>query len=81
MCKLLDVIAVILVIIAALNYGIGVFHMDILHMIFGEVKWLMMLVQVVIGLAGIYMIIRCPKMCKSSCGATVDHHHHDGGAQ
>lgn len=78
MCKLLDVIAVVLVIIAALNYGIGVFDVNVLVMIFGKIHWLNALVQIVIGLSGVYMIFRCPKLCckKSHCETKDEHHHH-----
>ncbi|MCF6777413.1 DUF378 domain-containing protein [Thiotrichales bacterium 19X7-9] len=86
MCKLLDVIAVVLVIIAALNYGIGVFGVDVLVMIFGKIHWLNMLVQIVIGLSGVYMIFRCPRLCKGGACPTKNeqppqqhNHPHDGG--
>ncbi|MCF6765222.1 DUF378 domain-containing protein [Thiotrichales bacterium 19S3-7] len=74
MCKLLDLLAVVLVIIAALNYGIGVFNVDVLSIIFGKIHWLNMLVQIVIGLSGVYMVFRCPRMCNGGSCPTKNNH-------
>lgn len=65
MCKLIDIIVVILVIIAAINFGLGLFGLNVLVMVFAGIPWLMKLAQIVIGLAGIYLIFRGHKVCHS----------------
>lgn len=60
--KVLDVIAGILVIIGALNWGLfGAFHIDVVAMIFGNMPMVARTIYVLIGVAGLYEIffIKC----------------------
>ena len=53
----LDWIAMILVIIGAINWGlIGIGGWNVVDMIFGSVSWLLKLVYILVGVAGLYMI-------------------------
>lgn len=53
----LDVLALILVIIGALNWGLfGLFQLDLVASILGSIAWLATTVYVLVGLAGLYMI-------------------------
>ena len=53
----LDWIALVLVIIGGLNWGLfGLFSFDLVKTLFGSIAWLAKLVYVLVGLSGIYMI-------------------------
>lgn len=55
--NVLDWIAIVLVIIGALNWGlVGLFGLDLVAAIFGSVPILATIVYVLVGLAGLYMI-------------------------
>ena len=50
-------IAVVLVIVGAVNLGlVGLFQWDLIEAIFGSVEWLLRTAQTIIGVAGLYMI-------------------------
>lgn len=50
-------IALALVIIGAINWGlIGLFGLNLVETIFGEMSWLSRIVYVLVGLAGAYSI-------------------------
>lgn len=56
----------LLVVVGALNWGlVGAFHFNLVNKIFGSVNWLERLVYILVGLAGIMMILSCK--CKA-CG-------------
>jgi hypothetical protein len=67
----LDVIALILVVIGALNWAsFGMFHVDLIAHVFGSFTTLSQIIYVLVGLSGIYLILRavqCCKKCESSC--------------
>ncbi|NJL44085.1 MAG: DUF378 domain-containing protein [Nitrosarchaeum sp.] len=53
----MDWVALVLVIIAALNWGvIGVASTDPVVLVFGFAPWLKTLVYLLLGLAGLYML-------------------------
>jgi len=53
----LDWVAIVLVIIGAVNIGlVGVASYDVLGKVLGSISWLAMLVNILIGLAGLYLI-------------------------
>ncbi len=53
----LDWIALLLVIIGGLNWGlVGIFELDLVQLIFGSIPILMKLVYVLVGLAALYML-------------------------
>ena len=53
----LDIIALVLVIIGAVNWGlVGLGGWDLVDLILGSVSWLAKTVYILVGLAGLYMI-------------------------
>lgn len=63
--NILDWICFILVLIGALNWGIyGISDHNIVQMIFGQVPWLLKVIYIVVGLAGLWSIYTFSKGCK-----------------
>ncbi len=63
----LDWVAVVLVIIGAVNWGlIGLFQFNLVDTIFGVGSAVARVVYVIVGLAGLWMIISAGKMGKES---------------
>ncbi len=55
--SVLDWIALVLVIVGGLNWGlVGIFEFDLVKTIFGSISWLQNLVYILVGLAALYMI-------------------------
>ena len=55
MSKTLDYIALIVVFIGAVNWGlIGLFRLDLL--IFGDMTWISRIIYVLVGICGIYLL-------------------------
>lgn len=55
--RLLDGIALAIVIIGALNWAlIGFFRFDLVAFIFGNMSWISRIVYALVGICGIYMI-------------------------
>jgi len=53
----LDWIALVLVIVGAVNWGlVGLFNLNVVDSVLGSVGWLLKLVYILVGLAGLYMI-------------------------
>ena len=53
----IDWIALVLVIVGAINWGlVGLFDFNLVSLIFGAVGWLETLIYALVGLSGIYMI-------------------------
>lgn len=53
----LDWVAIVLVIIGAVNWGlVGLLELDLVDVIFGSIGWLATTVYALVGLAGLYMI-------------------------
>ncbi|MCH9770585.1 MAG: DUF378 domain-containing protein [Gammaproteobacteria bacterium] len=67
-CNFIDWIALILVIIGAINWGlVGLFHWNLVNAIFSQ-SIITRIIYIVIGLAGlwaIYMMTKCGKSCNS----------------
>jgi uncharacterized protein len=56
--SVLDWIALVLVIIGALNWGLyGLLDIDLVNLALGSIAWLAKTVYVLVGLAGIWMIV------------------------
>ncbi|QVL56870.1 MAG: DUF378 domain-containing protein [Simkaniaceae bacterium] len=68
--KIINVIALILILIGALNWGLwGFFHFDFVAWLFGgDSTWLARLVYAIIGLAGLWSLGLLGK-CKALCGS------------
>ena len=55
--KWLDVTALVITIIGAINWGlIGLFELDLVAVCFGDMSWLSRIIYVVVGLCGLYMV-------------------------
>ena len=63
--SVLDWIALILVLVGALNWGlVGVFNFDLVAAIFGDFSILSRLIYILVGVAAIYMAVVSPKLNK-----------------
>ena len=57
MSKTLDYIALIVVFIGAVNWGlIGFFRFDLVAFIFGNMSWFSRIIYALVGLGGLYLI-------------------------
>ena len=57
MSKGLDYTALTLVIIGAVNWGlIGIFKLDLVNLIFGNMTWMSMVIYTLIGISGLYLL-------------------------
>ncbi len=55
--KTLDYIAVILVAIGAINWGlIGFFDFNLVKAIFGDMTWVTRIIYAIVGIAGLYSL-------------------------
>ena len=54
--KIIDKIALVLVIIGAINWGlIGLFRFDLVSFLFGSMSWLTRIVYGIVGIGGLYL--------------------------
>lgn len=61
----LDWIALILVIIGGLNWGlVGIFNFDLVSFLFGDMTALSRVVYTLVGLSAIYIAVVSPKLAK-----------------
>lgn len=57
MSRTLDYIALIVVVIGAVNWGlIGLFRLDLVRLIFGNMSWISRIIYVLVGICGIYLL-------------------------
>ncbi len=57
MSKGLDYTALTLVIIGAVNWGlIGIFKLDLVNLIFGNMTWMSRVIYTLIGISGLYSL-------------------------
>ena len=69
----LDWIAIILIIIGAINWGlVGLFSFNLVTFLFSRVPVLEHLIYIVVGLAGVYKLFTLGKCCRSSCATKTD---------
>ncbi len=55
--KVIDTIALILVIIGAIVWGIiGIFNVNIVEAIFGAIPWISKIIYILVGISGIWAI-------------------------
>jgi len=65
--KALDVIALILVIVGGLNWGlVGVFDLNLVNKILGSVELIEKVVYIVVGVAAVYALLRLPCLLGSA---------------
>ncbi|MFA5133422.1 MAG: DUF378 domain-containing protein [Patescibacteria group bacterium] len=61
----LDWIAIVITIIAAINWGlVGFFRFDLISSLFGDMSGLSRTIYAIIGLAGLYYIFVAPALAK-----------------
>jgi len=61
--NILDIVALILVIIGGLNWGlVGLAKMDLVAIIFGSIPAIQMIVYVLVGLSAVYLAIISTKL-------------------
>ncbi len=57
MSKTLDYLSLIIVFIGALNWGlIGLFRLDLVRLVFGDMSWLSRIIYVLVGICGLYLL-------------------------
>lgn len=55
--KIIDTIALVLIIIGALNWGlIGLFNFNLVDTIFGVMSWLSRIIYILVGVSGLWGI-------------------------
>jgi len=65
--RAIDFVAVVLVVIGGLNWGlVGLFNFDLVQAILGAVPILARLVYIVVGVAALYAAIRSPHLAHLS---------------
>ena len=63
--KTVNLIALILVIVGALNWGlVGLLSFDLVATIFGAMSVLSRIVYALVGIAGVYLAVISPKLLK-----------------
>lgn len=63
--NILDWVAIILVIVGGLNWGlVGLFNFDLVAYIFGEMSGLSRIVYVLVGISAVYQIYTTMKLAK-----------------
>lgn len=61
----LDWVAVVLVVIGGLNWGlVGLFSFDLVKTLFGDMSTLSRVVYVLVGLAAVYVAVMSPKFTR-----------------
>jgi uncharacterized protein len=69
----------LLTIIGALNWGlVGLLNFDLVAAIFGKKSFLSRLVYTLVGLAGVYLIIKYKAKCLAEHGHTKGEHRYSG---
>ncbi|HKM33280.1 MAG TPA: DUF378 domain-containing protein [Lachnospiraceae bacterium] len=65
--KWLDVTALIITVIGAINWGlIGLFRFDLVAFIFGDMSWLSRIIYTLVGICGLYLLTFFGKICNST---------------
>ena len=61
--KYLKVLALTIVIIGAVNWGlIGAFHWNLVETLFGTGTWFTRIIYILVGLSGLYLIVLYPNV-------------------
>lgn len=61
--NIVDVVAIILVVVGGLNWGlVGLFGFDLVAAIFGDMSVLSRIVYVVVGVSAVYVAVVTPKL-------------------
>lgn len=61
----LDWIAVVLTIIGGINWGlVGLFKLNLVALIFGDLSMLSRIIYILVGIAAVYLIYLAAKLCR-----------------
>lgn len=60
--KLLDIIALVLLVVGGLNWGLVAFGTNLVEAIFGSIPWLVSAVYLLVALSAIYVAVMVVKM-------------------
>ncbi len=67
--KILNLLAKILVIVGAVNWGlVGAFHLDLVATLFGDATLLSRIVYILVGIAGLFEIVEFYQCRFCHCG-------------
>jgi len=58
----LDIIAIVLVVIGGLNWGLVAFNFNLVTVLFGSMPWLVTIVYALVGLSAIYLAVIAVKL-------------------
>lgn len=65
--KILKVVAMVLVVVGGINWGlIGFFKFDLVATVFGDMSAVSRVIYALVGLSAIFMLIELPKMINKS---------------
>lgn len=65
--KVIDCIALTIVIIGAINWGlIGFFSFDLVAFIFGNMSWISRIIYALVGICGLYLITFYMRICNDA---------------
>ena len=65
--RVLNCIALTLVIIGAINWGlIGFFNCNLVSLLFGGMSWLSRVIYALVGISGLYLITFYGRLCSDS---------------
>lgn len=71
MKSILNWIALILLIVGGLNWGlVGLFQLNLVSAIFGSAVWLERLIYILVGVAAVYVLITSPRLVKEAPART-----------
>jgi uncharacterized protein len=62
--NILDIVALVLVIVGGLNWGLVAFNFNLVTTLFGSMPWLVTLVYALVGLSAIYLAAISMKLQK-----------------
>lgn len=67
MRSILNWIALILLVVGGLNWGlVGLFQLNLVSAIFGGAVWLERLIYILVGVAAIYVLVTSPRLVKET---------------
>ena len=58
----LDIVALVLVIVGGLNWGLVAFNFNLVTLLFGSMPWLVSTVYVLVGLSAVYLAVVFTKL-------------------
>lgn len=63
--NVIDLVALILVIVGGLNWAIvGIFHIDVISDVFGDMTILTRIIQILVGIAALHLFVVLEKLAR-----------------